>query len=168
LNAGKNQSWSRELHPTPTTSILVGFALGSLVGFLAACPWFDRLSFIMGLPIALLGGIWGYIVWLSADRSQGDLFWRAAALVTALAFALLLLAYPGLWHVTGGPLRLSILLGGLGAACIPATAVAWGVMQFASRGLFAASRPRDKPCDSNQGVWDGELDLTLSSKRRKA
>jgi amino acid transporter len=162
MNDLKQQPWwKRSVTVTPAAATLIGIAVGSALGGLVAFPWLDRVSLIMGLFLALLGGVSGYILWLTNDRARGERFRRTASWVGLVAVAVLLLAFPDFWWRTWRANGSSsiYLFGAICAASMFVVGTGWGLIHLVGY-LTARLRSDTKasPAPSSGGVWDRELD----------
>jgi small basic protein len=162
MNDFKQQPWwKRRITITPAAATLTGIAFGSALGGLVAFPWLDRGSLILWLFLALQGGVWGYILWLTNDQARGERFQRMVSLAALVAIAALLLAFPDFWWQVWQANRwLSVCV--FGAVCATSMFVVgtgWGLIHLI--GYLTTLRVRDTKArltSSYGGVWDRELD----------
>jgi hypothetical protein len=128
---------NRKVHVTPVASCLVGIAFGLVVGGLVAFPDFDSVSIVLGLVVTFMGGVSGYICWLSDDRARHERFQRVVSLSAVVAIGVILLAFPDLWrwlHRAGGFVFVVCFLGGITS-----------VSMFINQRTCAASRRTSQP-----------------------
>jgi len=149
---------------TPTAATLVGFAVGSAIGGLAAFPCFDRVSYALWLFLALMGGPWGYIFWLINEPARGERFQRIVCLAGFVAIAVLLLAFPDFWwqmrRADGG--LVVCLLGGIRATSMLVVGTGWGLVHAVGYLSYLLRRDaKASMASSPEGVWDRELDYDL-------
>ena len=60
-------------------------------------PALDRGPIVLWLVVTFMGGVSGYIGWLSGDQTRYKRFEGVASLSAVVAICVILLAFPGLW-----------------------------------------------------------------------
>jgi hypothetical protein len=90
-DAKKIPWWRHSITITPGHATLPGLVVG-----LVAFPYFDRVSYILWLFLALTGGAWGHISWRTSDRARDQEFQRIA---TPVAFAAIAVLFSGAWSI---------------------------------------------------------------------
>ena len=161
--------WKRKVTLTPAVATLVGIALGSAVGVLAAFPWSDRVSFTLFTVSAFQGCVWGYTIWLVNDKARSERFQRITGLVTLVLVAGPVLAFPDFWRQMWlvNPLLSVCFVGGLCAISILGVGAGWGLIHLFTH-LSALLRGGSKASStfSTGGVWDRDLDQTHAVVKR--
>jgi hypothetical protein len=162
MNDVKQQPWwRRSVTVAPATATLVGIACGSALGVLVAFPWLDRGSLILWLFLTLMGGVWGYIFWLTNNPVRGERFQRMVSWVALVTVAVLLLAFPNFWWQmwrANGALGIC-LFGAVCAASMFVVGTGWGLVHLVGH-LTGRLRSDAKAglTSPSGGVWDRELD----------
>lgn len=162
----RQQLWKRSYTLTPGVATLLGVAFGWALAILCAFtpPRDFSYSFllILLLSLGLFGGIFGYILWLSAEPVRDRRLRKITGLVALAAILGISVAFPDFWRGIEskmGPLMVVTLMGGVCAAAMFAVGAGWGMMH-----LFGhlASSPRQSTKSGTdlltEGVWDRDLD----------
>ena len=154
--------WRRSLTVSrPAAATLIGVAFGSASWGTGRLPWLGHVSLILWLVLALLGGVSGYILWLTNDRARGERFQRMHRWVALVAVAVLLVAFPDFWWQMWRANRsLSFcLFGGVCATSMFVVGTGWGLIHLVG---YLTDRLRSDTkaslTSSSGGVWDRELD----------
>jgi hypothetical protein len=141
---------------------LIGIAAGLVVGGVATFPALDRVSIFLWLAVTIIGGVFGYICWLSDHQARYERFQRVTSLFAVVAIAVTVFAFPGLgrWlYRHGGVAWCVCFLGAITGLSMFLVGAAWGLAQLVGYLLSKRrSEMKASTTSSFDGVWDRELD----------
>jgi hypothetical protein len=102
------------------------------------------VSILLWLVFTFMGGVFGYIFWLSDHQARYERFQRVTSLFAGVAIAVILFAFPDLWrwlYRHGGVAWCVCFLGGITGLSMFLVGTAWGLAQLVAT-YYSSVAPR--------------------------
>ncbi len=162
IGVRKAQSLTRTVKFTSSAAVFGGTVFGAVAALLLAVQSSGRVPYYLWLIPTSMGGVSGYLWWLTSEKARAERFWRVVSLAALIAIALLVFAYPeSSWPIVraGGVLLAILLLGVICAASMFVVGTGWGLVHLLGHLSYQLRFDR-KPnmARASGGVWDREID----------